>query len=207
MMKRQIPLGITFIAGFAMVLGYFIPHDPFGRIEEKFNQWFQIVAAFAIVLGALNLTRLHSQKVFRQGKGWGYSVILLLGLGVMGMAGIFFGLREGGVFDYLWKNVMIPLEATMFSLLAFFVASASYRAFRARTPEAALLLVAGILVMLGRVPVGDLLYQGLPGWADWIMGIPNTAGQRAIRIGIALGTVSASLRIILGIERAHLAGE
>jgi len=207
MMRRQIPLVITFIAGLAMVVGYFVPHDPFGGVEKNFNQWYQIVAAFAVILGVLNLIKLHSQKVLRQRNGWGYSVILLSGVGAMGISGVIFGIQEGSLFYYLWQNMMIPLEATMFSLLAFFVASASYRAFRARTPEAALLLVAATIVMIGRVPIGDLLYHALPNWADWIMDIPNTAGQRAIKIGIALGTVSASLRIILGIERAHLTGE
>jgi hypothetical protein len=67
--------------------------------------------------------------------------------------------------------------------------------------------------MLGRVPVGDQIVFFMPeGWqmsdiASWIMNFPNAAGQRAIMIGIALGIVSTSLRIILGIERSHLGGE
>lgn len=207
MLRRQIPLGITFVTGLAMVVGYFIPHNPFGEIQQTFQQWYIIVAAFAIILGVGNLIKLHGQRVGRRGSGWGYSVILLVTLGVMGLSGIFQGIEEGTVFYYFWQNMMIPLGSTMFSLLAFFVASASYRAFRARTPDAALLLVAATLVMLGRVPIGGILYEGFPQVANWIMDIPNTAGQRAILIGIALGTVSASLRLILGIERAHLTGE
>ena len=92
----------------------------------------------------------------------------------------------------------------MFSLLAFFIASASYRAFRARTLEATLLLIAGALVMIGRVPIGDLMWHQLPVIADWIMDIPQMAAKRGILIGIALGMVVTSLRIILGIERSYL---
>jgi len=123
------------------------------------------------------------------------------------------GFREPGTgFSWLYDYVYSPLSSTMFAILAFFVASASYRAFRARNLEATLLLAAGFLVMIGRVPVGDNLTFFLPESyqlsqvASWIMTWANTAGQRAIMIGIALGLVSTSLRIILGIERAHLGG-
>ena len=101
----------------------------------------------------------------------------------------------------------------MFALLAFFVASASYRAFRARNREATILLVAAVLLMLGRVPIGDMLTGFLPegwtmsAWADVIMNYLQLAGQRAIMIGIALGIVSNSLRLVLGIERSHIGGD
>jgi len=107
-------------------------------------------------------------------------------------------------FFFLYKYVYAPMAGTMFSLLAFFVASAAYRAFKARTKEATLLLVAAFLVMLGRVSIGEAIWPKFGDIAGWIMNVPQTAGQRAIQIGAALGLVSSSLRILLGLEQSYL---
>lgn len=206
-MKRQAPLIITFLAGLAMILGYFIPHEPFGSLQQILNTWYMVVAAFAMILGVGNLVKLHTIKIKKRSSGFGYSYVLLAGLAAMAVFGITRGIEPGTVFYWMWWNMHVPMSSTMFSLLAFFVASASYRAFRARNVEAALLLVAGILVMIGRVPLGDMIWSRFPDIADWIMNIPNAAGQRAILIGIALGVVSTSLRLLLGIERTYLTGD
>ena len=205
-MRRQVPLVITFAAGMLMIVSYFVPRQPFGGLSDIFNQWFIVVAAFALILGALNVIKVNAEKIRRKRLGWGYSVVLLTTFTVTVISGLFWGMEQETVFDFVFRNLFVPLDATMFSLLAFFIASASYRAFRARSTEAALLLVAAILVMLGRVPLGSYLWHRFPVLANWIMAFPNMAGQRAIMIGIALGTVSISLRIILGIERSYLGG-
>jgi hypothetical protein len=110
----------------------------------------------------------------------------------------------GRVFTWLYDHVFSPCNATMFALLAFFIASAAFRAFRARNAEAALLLGAAILIMVGRVPLGRALSPVFPLIADWIVDVPNNAGRRAIMMGAALGAIATSLRVILGLERSHL---
>ncbi len=206
-MKRQIPLIITFSVGIVMVVQYFIPREPFAGLFNLFNQWFLIIAVFALILGLLNLVRLHSRKLLRRQSGWGYSLVLLCGLAATVITGAIWGIATGTPFDYIFVNIQQPMGATMFALLAFFIASASFRAFRARNIDATLLLIAAVLVMLGRVTIGSFISSKLPAIADWIMSYPNMAGQRAIMIGIALGTVSYSLRVILGIERTYLGGD
>jgi len=214
-MRREIPLLITFIVGLGFVIQYFVPHWPFGEMSNWFSDWFSIVQACAILLGALNLIKVSTEKVVRQKPGWGYPVLIIVSFAIMTLIGLSEGpeFRTAGTkFDWLYNNAYIPLSATMFSILAFFVASASYRAFRARNFEATLLLVAAFFVMLGRVPIGYVLSSFMPdGWrlpdlASWVMNVPQAAGQRAIMIGIGLGIVSTSLRIILGIERSHIGG-
>jgi hypothetical protein len=111
---------------------------------------------------------------------------------------------SGRVYTWIYDHVFAPCNATMFALLAFFIASAAFRAFRARNVEAALLLGAAILIMLGRVPIGRAISDLFPAIAEWIIDVPNNAGRRAIMMGAALGAVATSLRVILGLERSHL---
>jgi hypothetical protein len=114
---------------------------------------------------------------------------------------------DGIGFKWLFDNVMVPLDATMFALLAFFMASAAYRTFRARTPEATVLLLVAVIVMLGRVPVGEMITHNMPKISEWFMMWPTVAAKRGILFGVALGSIATSLRIILGIERSHLGGK
>lgn len=114
---------------------------------------------------------------------------------------------SGRVHNWLYYYVFFPCNATMFALLAFFIASAAFRAFRARSPEAALLLGAAILVMIGLVPIGGAVWEEFPAIGDWIMDVLNTTGRRAIMMGAALGAVATGLRVVLGIERSHLGAE
>lgn len=219
-MKREIPLILTAIVGLTFVVQFFIPHDPMRFLADMFSDWFSIIAAAAIWLGALNLIRVSAEKIYRKEKDRFYAAVTIASFLLIVIIGFFFSqgrsFQEPGTrFDWLYLNIYTPLMATMFAMLAFFVASASYRAFRARNAQATVLLLAAFVVMLGRTPFGDWISKvvflpdgwGISNLSNIIMNYFNVAGQRAIMIGIALGTVSTSLRIILGIERTYLGGD
>jgi len=106
------------------------------------------------------------------------------------------------VFNY----ALAPMQATMFAILAFYMASASYRAFRAKSTEATMLLISAFIVMLGLIPQGAAIWSGLPKFSEWLMLIPNMAAKRGITFGIGLGITATSLKIILGIERNWMGG-
>jgi hypothetical protein len=115
--------------------------------------------------------------------------------------------RDGRVFVWIYEHVFGPANSTLFALLAFFVASAAFRAFRARNLEAALLLGAAILTMLGRVPFGRAISDVFPDLAQWILDVPSNGGRRAIMMGAAIGAIATALRVVLGIERSHLGSD
>lgn len=244
-----------------MVGTFFIPREPFGSLEQRMLVWYSILAGFTLLLGLDSLIKYHGRKVARREKDWFFSLVTLIGLFGTLAAGIFTWAKYGtplelaslgeiGGFFWVYKWIMVPLQGTMFALLAFFIASAAYRAFRARTFDATLLLIAAILVMIGRLTMGIvpatialavlLVAAGVyrliirkfafgailtlvgvalvvlvlifpqeatrlaPQVQEWLMSVPQTAARRGILIGVTLGMIAMSIRIILGIERTYI---
>jgi len=206
-MKRTIPLAITFISALVMIIIYFINPVRIKVFENGVYDWMRIISAFALFLGLFNLLMSHYTKVRRGGSDVIYSIALMVTFFVIVVAGLYDSKSNDGVFQFMFDYMYRPLSSTMFSLLAFYVASAAFRAFRAKTREATFLLAAAFIVMLGRVPIGTLIWDKIPIVSNWIMAYPAAAAQSAIMIGAALGAVSVSLKIMLGIERTYLGGE
>ncbi len=215
-MRRELPLLVTGVIGLFMILSFFVPHQLVSVPADFLQSCAVIVVAFGYVLGGANALRVNLEGVYRRQPGWPYKIVLIVSLLVMVVVGAVEGrgFQEAHTrFTWLYNYLFSPMSATMFALLAFFIASAAFRAFRIRSLEAGLLAVAAILVMVGRVPIGDWLTQGLPaGWRlgaiqEWIMDNPQNSAKRAILIGAALGVMATGLRVILGLERSYLSGD
>jgi hypothetical protein len=152
----------------------------------------------------VNVLTVHLGKLYGREKGWGYSMVLLGALFFTLAVGFLTGGPTSAWVQDLFETVLFPLEATLFSLLAFFVVTAAYRAFRVKSFETGLFVVFGILVLLGQVPVGAMLWDQLPVIRDWVLDVPALAGARGILLGVALGTVATGLRVLLGLDRPYV---
>ena len=201
---RRGPLLVTFLSGFLIAALFFIPHYKAQAVNNKLLEWTLGVYAFALILGSISLWNSHARKVRDRAAGWGYSAVTLISLLVITVLGIWKGVAEDSPVGVIYNTVNSPLASTMFALLAFVIASAAFRAFRARSVEATLLLITAIVMMVGRVSIGPLISPHLPGITEWLLDVPNLAAKRAIAIGVGLGAVSTALKIILGIEQSYL---
>jgi hypothetical protein len=207
-MKRTIPLIIVITLGFTFV-GYAFSQHPFFQqhIFDWYMSWVRAMSPFAMILAIMSLTLAHSTRIQRRIPNWQYSVVTLVGMVFTGASGFIWGRHSGTPYMWMFENVQMPMAATMFALLAFYIASAAYKAFRARSAEATVLLITAIVVMLGQVPVGVQMFgEGIIDITQWILDVPNLAAKRGIALGVGLGSVAVSLRILLGIERTYLGG-
>jgi len=205
-MKRQIPLIIVMSLGFLFAVHTFVPHKYSVDFYDWWVSWSKAISPFAVVLGVMSLFMVHGTKISRKLPNWQYSLVTIAALIFTSIVGFIWGTQEGSPFMWLFKNVQMPMSATMFSLLAFYIASAAYKAFRARSLEATVLLAAAIIVMLGQVPLGHMISKWIPATSQWILNVPNLAAKRGIMTGVGLGMTATSLKIILGIERTYLGG-
>ena len=88
--KRQIPILIVTLVGSITLFGWFIDQPNIKEfVNDDATQWFDILASFAIILGALNLIKLQVQKVLYQKPGWIYSVVAISGFIFAIIAGFF----------------------------------------------------------------------------------------------------------------------
>ncbi|MCS7224610.1 MAG: hypothetical protein NZ959_08670 [Armatimonadetes bacterium] len=231
--RRRLTALVTFIVGLYWPLEFFYPeHNFLTPWRDSVAELGRILVAFTFGLGGVNLFLIHGRHIIRRTPNLLFSIVFFLGFFAMATAGMMkdFGqnwleARPGpgqqgfweASFNILFKGALLPLASTVFSLLAFFIASAAFRAFRARTLEAGLLMATSFLVMMANVPAGPWLTSFLPDegilrwgrWENivhWLMTQINTPAMRAILFGVWVGTIGAALRIWLSLERAFVSG-
>lgn len=215
---RLILIVVTLAAGVLVLLSFFIDSPMLLMVRGLLVEWTVIVIAFTMLLGIVNVLRVHGRRIQNR-EGAVYSVIVVvafllvfvpgilmpewLPVSIRNAAGGYVG-PTGTVVDFSFRYIQRPLQATLFSLMAFFVFTAAWRVFRIRSAATLVMFIAALLVLLGSVRLS------LPGnWAwlqeaeDWIMRVPVLAGARGMLLGIALGTAVASLRLLLGLDRPY----
>lgn len=204
---------IIFSLGFFYAIVYYVAVPGVVDLQAVSDQLLAYITAIltaGFAIGVVNLIRVHTINIRRKRATWRYSLILLISLFVMGLFSVIaspFALDPQAtvipasviafstpIYQFLYYKILVNINSSIFSLLAFFIASAAYRAFKARSLESTILLAAGLLVILGQAPLADLVWPGFGIIRDWILAFPNTAGQRGILIGAALGILAFSMR-------------
>jgi len=205
--KKTVPFIITLTMGIFTFTYYFIPHPLTQKIWLELADWLIIISGGAMGVGAFSMIRTYYKRATNKSNpNRYYSYVTLFCMAAMMLIGFVGGIKTDTLFNDIFMNVMVPLEATMFSLLAFYMASAAFRSFRLKSFSAGLLLFTAIIVMLAQIPAGESISPILPAIKDWVLNNPNVCAQRAIKVGVSIGVSATSLKIILGIDKSVFSG-
>ncbi len=226
--KRYIVMTVTLLGGLFYALEFFLPTHPMmvgddPNADGNFLTPFIVpmanvlpaISACAVGLGVINLFQLHGKRALKRNADSINSIAFFVSC--IGMAAVWIASKQPqasplskALGKILFEGALQNLDATMFSIIAFYITSAAYRAFRVRSMEATLLLATAIIVMLGQITIGQLLTAWIPPRYDflhvevirnWILTKINAPATRAIAIGLGIGSLAVGLRIWLGLER------
>ncbi len=205
-MKREGPVALLILAAVVYIVSVMVNTPALQPIQATLDDWYQIVVGFITFVGVISLTQVHGREIRRKTTGWAYSALLLAVLYGYIVLGVMGGLKNNA-FNVIYNNILTPILMTIFSTLTFWIGSASYRAFRAKSLDSAILLIAAVVVMVGRVTLGKAISSYLPKFAGWIVEYPTLAGMRAIEMAAAIGGIVLALRMITGLERNFMGSE
>ena len=235
--RRRLLVTVCFLSGLFYALEFFLPTREVVRengtvarenvltpfIPTVVSPLAEVLAAFILGLGLFSLLKIHSANVAKAKPGYWNSVALIVSAVVMLVVGLWANWtdsppeRIGAIYGYLFDGLYQNMDAAMFSLIAFFILSAAYRAFRIRSIEGSILMASALIVLLG-LSFGVIITQWIPAtglaanlrietWSSWVLGVVSLPALRAIDFGVGLGALAMGLRIWLGIERGALFGE
>ena len=192
--------------GLIVLLGFFFDIEPLRVARQILVDWAVLLAAWALILGLLNLLSVHWSKVSQQEKGWPYSAVLLLFFLVTLILGLLFG-PDSPVILFLFNNVQ-PIEASLMALLAVTLTIAGFRVVTRRRDLVSLVFVGvGFLVLLGTGPwlIGSegVLNTFFRDVRNWLAQVWAAGGARGILLGVALGAIATGLRVLLAADRPY----
>ncbi|MEA3407786.1 MAG: hypothetical protein U9R48_06880 [Chloroflexota bacterium] len=200
-MKRFLPVTAAVACGGLALLDFFFDSPHIDAAGTILVEGVTILAAFALLLGLLNILAVHLRRVASGGGDRGASLVLVLALLITTALGI--SMPDSPGIDWVFGYIYSPLQSTMTALLAFFVASAAYRAFKIRDAAAAILLISSLFVLFAQLPFSASLSPYIPSLRHWVFKVPVTASMRGLLFGIALGTITTSLRILLAVDKPY----
>lgn len=204
--KRILPTVVAIGAGVMTLAGYLIPMESLEVLRGQMVSWAAVVAAFALILGFINVLRVHLTHIFSRKTGWPYNLTLLLSavvtLGVTVSGMVLLPIRP--LSDWWFSNTILPLQAGATGLIAFSLGLAAFRMMRSRRTAPTLFFAfSAIVVLLGTTPMPGPLGERLADFRHWWMTVPTLAGTRGLLLGVGLGTLIIGLRVLTGFDQPH----
>jgi hypothetical protein len=196
--KHSLPLVLAYIFGLLAIVGLlFVP-----ALAKTLTGWVGFLAAVALLIGILNLLSVHFRRLLQ---GNIYSIVLVISLlAILGLGVTDYIEVTDGAVSTAFRNVQAPLEAALASMLAFFLLFSGVRVLQRRRSWWGLLFIGSVIVfLLGRTPLPGKIGELFIDFSDVLTDVFVTAGMRGILIGVAIGAIAVSVRVLMGIDKPY----
>jgi hypothetical protein len=177
----------------------FVELAPLRTIATMLYEWGVLLSAFALLVGIANVAWSHVRRIVAGEAGWLHSLLLVVGLTVVLATGLFSpnGVRSPLV-ELLFDAIIAPGQATLFALLAFFMAAAAYRYLRVGRTGGIWLLAGVLLVFAAQMPIANALLPATLGTlVNWLVDVPAMAAWRGALLGSSFALIVVAIRFLL----------
>jgi hypothetical protein len=219
-----LPVAVAVIVGIVTLAGYFITYQAaqnlqtgilftLASLENAILRGAIFLSCIALLIGVINLSRVHLRKTLTGRTGGAYSLVLLFTLwitfAIVLYTEFYYGPQNLAT-AWIVRYIQVPLEASLSALIVFVLLVGGARLlFRRRNLASFLFLASALLVLLAAVPLPNLPSSVL-GPVDSARGLAVSAlmvlaggGGRGILLGMALGAAATGLRVLMGIDRPY----
>ncbi|GAB4270218.1 MAG: hypothetical protein Kow0080_14440 [Candidatus Promineifilaceae bacterium] len=205
--KRTVPLAVAISFGIITLMALVIPIPALVNI---ITGWVGLLTAIALLLGILNLLAVHFNRLFRQRNIYsGVLVLSMVFVFVVAAADSLTGNGQNTGIHTIFTWVQAPLEAALGALMAVFLLTTGFQLIKQQPTRWSWLFLISVLttLLMGTLTYSSLLPAGLKSALEqvrfWLNNVVLLSGMRGLLIGIALGTIVLSIRILAGTERPY----
>ena len=188
----------------AMILDYFFVSPPVRSVTSLVTEWVVIIFGFSLCFGAVDLVVVGATRIHKKARGWPDEIIIICSFLVTLAFGLIPPLTLNPTFKWIYAYFYVPPAGTLYGMLALYMVSASWRAFKLKNLESAAILVSAFCMVLANAPVFAVISGVFPALGSWINNVPSAAGWRAFFIGAAVGTLALGFKVIVGLEKGAL---
>ncbi len=204
-MKAPLTTLIAIICGLIVLSAYFLPFAPLQNVSHLIINWAVTLSGVAMLVAIISLLSAHWQKIRQKRSSDRYSILVIFGFSLVFLIGLVFGGPGNEDYQKVVTHIIFPVEAGLMGALAIGLIVAAFRLYRAN--RGWMTIVFGISTILFLLLNSGVFTTGvdiplIKNALGVLQRLPD-AGGRGILIGLALGTITAGLRIILGIDRPY----
>ncbi|MEJ2411401.1 MAG: hypothetical protein P8Y34_00170 [Anaerolineales bacterium] len=208
-LNAPVSTAIAIGVGIIVLAGYFIPSIE--SIRFIFLRTGLVLAAVALLVGIINLISVHLKKIGGENENSGYSLILLISLLVTLVIGIIdmvqnylFGQPNFQMTNWVFTNIQLPIETSLLAVTAVSLIYAAASILRKKMDLFSIIFFfVLLLILLGSFSIPPSTIPFLSVIRVWILRVPALGGARGLLLGIALGTITTGIRILMGTDRPY----
>ena len=185
-----------------IILAYFVDVPAATQFSGTLMVWATIVMIFSLPLGAINIVTNYGKKIVQKKRNYGWSVMLLLFMGLTVYSGIILG-SGSDLYIFILNGFYWPLGATFYSSLAFYMMSACFVALRFNSKRASVMVLAASFVILKTMPMAEVIPASSV-IGTWLLEVQTVGVTRGVLIGATISTIALAVRTMLGYETSAI---